>query len=76
MKKGSNFTEDFFLAKKDKDKLDFASSEITSDEMVSQLSNFLLKEKTESDESVTVAGESEPELKEDDSQIEIEVEDN
>ena len=74
LKKGSNFTEDFFLAKKDKDELDFASSEITSDEMVSQLSNFLLKEKTESDESVTVAGESEPELKEDDSQIEIEVE--
>ena len=74
LKKGSNFTEDFFLANKDKDELDFASSEITSDEMVSQLSNFLLKEKTESDESVTVAGESEPELKEDDSQIEIEVE--
>ena len=74
LKKGSNFTEDFFLAKKDKDELDFASSKITSDEMVSQLSNFLLKEKTESDESVTVAGESESELKEDDSQIEIEVE--
>ena len=75
LKKGSNFTEeDFFLAKKDKDELDFASSEIISDEMVSQLSKFLLKEKTESDESVTVAGESEPETKEDDSQIEIEVE--
>ena len=67
LKKGSNFSkEDFFLAKKDKD-------ELTSDEMVSELSEFSLKEKNESvEESV---GESEPEMKqEDNSQIEIEIE--
>ena len=63
LKKGSNFSEeDFFLAKKDK-----------ADEMVSELSEFSLKEKNESvEESV---GESEPEMKqEDNSQIEIEIE--
>ena len=67
LKKGSNFSkEDFFLAKKDKD-------ELTSDEMVSELSEFSLKEKNESVEELV--GESEPEMKqEDNSQIEIEIE--
>ena len=73
LKKGSNFSEDFFLAKKNKDELDFASSQITSDEMVSGLSEFSLKKKNES--VVESVGESEPEMKEEDnSQIEIEVE--
>ena len=63
LEKGQNFTEeDFFLVKKDK-----------ADEMVSDLSEFSLKEKNESfEESV---GESESEIKqEDNSQIEIEIE--
>ena len=70
-KKGSNFSEeDFFLAKKEKDDFHFDSSS-SSSEMVSEA-----REKTtESDEFLTVAvGESEPEIKEENSQIEIEVE--
>ena len=87
LKKGSNFSdEDFFIAKKGKDELNeefnFNNSEMTSEpiregasEMISELSEFSLKKKTESDELLTVAGESEPETKkEEDSQVEIEVE--
>ena len=81
LKKGSNFSdEDFFLAKKEKDELNeefnFNSSEMTSEplredssEMISELSEFSLKKKTESNEFF------EPETKkEENSQVEIEVE--
>ena len=67
LKKGSNFSEeDFFLAKKNKD-------EITSVDVVSELSEFSLNEKNESVQEPV--GESEPETKQDDnSQIEVEFE--
>ena len=74
LKKGPNFSEeDFFLAKKEKDEITFESLREDSTEMISELSEFSLK--TEPDEILTVAGESEPETKkEENSQIEIEVE--
>ena len=87
LEKGSNFSdEDFFMAKKGKDELndefDFGSREMTSEpitkeasEMMSELTEFLLKKKTESDEFLTISEDFEPETKkEENSQVEIEVE--
>ena len=83
--------EDFFLAKKNKDELNefnFTSSEpsteeitemssepVTEDNETIEFNKFSLKEKTESNESLTISEDFEPETKkEDNSQVEIEVE--
>ena len=87
LEKGSNFTdEDFFLAKKGKDELNeefnFNGSEMTSEpvreepnEMISELTEFSPVKKTKSDEFLTLAEEFEVKInKEENSQVEIEVE--